>query len=585
MVTPRFQSNMWRRIFRPLIPALHHKDIRRLLVIFCAALASKQYNTLRTTYFTPFFTPSISMTTDVLYSSPSNTASSPQVSSTSNKNNNNKVYCIGFRRTSCNRDHRLPWLDLSCDDPIPLIAAGYCEYQIYNNHSGLQFFHKSCESFRTAKSVTCRMAVDFHNYKRQALDFVPPDPSSNAILDTTIRPEQRQDRGIVMSLYPDVLLSVYAILHLLRYTHHCTLPIELWSLPGEFDPAGEHQSDGSHILFQHILQLPNVTHRTTPKAKDTMAQSATHAVSSIAGFMIKPYSIFYSHFEQVLWLDSDNVPIRDPWYLFDTLPYQTTGTLFFQDYWQPVQSIFSLNENSLVWELLGIPFRPTEFEMESGQLLVDKRRPTVERALTVVLYLAMTFESRWIGPLALLWGDKDLFRMGFHVVHEQQKKDNPKFHDTTNAFSYVVAPPSPLGYTVDPTNGKTYKKLRAKSNGSSTCGVTMLQYDTDGRPLFLHRNSFKLNHKQPATLKTVWEGVYEFTGNDPSTQYRIGSTKDKGRRVTCYHAERDNAEYFQERNVTDIYPEIVRVEQQLIQFAKQGVVLMASSKKRSTTIP
>ena len=529
------------------------------------------------------------MTTDVLYSSPSTSTNRQQASSANNKNDN-KVYCIGFRRTSCDRNHRIPWLDLSCDDPIPLTAAGYCEYQFYNSKTELQLFHKSCESFRSAKSFSCRMAVDFHNYKHQALDFVPPNPSSNAMMKNTASPEQqRQDRGIVMSIYPDVLLSVYAILYLLRYTHHCTLPIELWSLPDEFDSAAEHNTDSSLILFQHILQLPNVTHRTTPRLEDTMAQLTTgimpNAVSSIAGFMIKPYSIFYSHFDQVLWLDSDNVPLRDPRYLFDTVPYQTTGTLFFQDYWQPAQSIFLLNENSLVWELLGIPFRPTEFEMESGQLLVDKRRATVQRALAVVLYLAMTFESRWIGPLALLWGDKDLFRMGFHMVHQQQNKGNHEFHNNTQAFSYVVTPPSPLGYTVDPANRKTHKKLRAKSNGSSTCGVTMLQYDTDGKPLFLHRNSFKLNHKRPDTLKTVCDGVYEFTGNDPSTEYRIGSTKDKERRVTCYHAGRDNAEYFQERNATDIYPEIVRVEQQLIQFAKQGVALIAPSKEEYTRPP
>ena len=88
------------------------------------------------------------------------------------------------------------------------------------------------------------------------------------------------------------------------------------------------------------------------------------------------------------------MPVRDPSYLFDTALYKKTGTLFFQDYWQPAHSIFLLTVNSLVWELLGIPFHPRECEMESGQLLVDKRRSIVQRALVVVLYLAMTFETK-----------------------------------------------------------------------------------------------------------------------------------------------------------------------------------------------
>ncbi len=37
--------------------------------------------------------------------------------------------------------------------------------------------------------------------------------------------------------------------------------------------------------------------------------------------------------QQVIWLDVDNIPLRDPSFLFDAQQYKDTGALFWQDYW------------------------------------------------------------------------------------------------------------------------------------------------------------------------------------------------------------------------------------------------------------
>lgn len=60
-----------------------------------------------------------------------------------------------------------------------------------------------------------------------------------------------------------------------------------------------------------------------------VARKAGRAIS--AGWPLKPLSILYSPFEEVLALDADNVPIRIPEYLFDSEVYQDTGAIFWPD--------------------------------------------------------------------------------------------------------------------------------------------------------------------------------------------------------------------------------------------------------------
>ena len=53
------------------------------------------------------------------------------------------------------------------------------------------------------------------------------------------------------------------------------------------------------------------------------------------GYMAKPYTIkvaalLNSGFEDILFLDADNVAVRDPTYLFDTQEYLDTGAMFFR---------------------------------------------------------------------------------------------------------------------------------------------------------------------------------------------------------------------------------------------------------------
>lgn len=99
------------------------------------------------------------------------------------------------------------------------------------------------------------------------------------------------------------------------------------------------------------------------------------------------------------------------------------------------------------------------FEQESGQLLIDRRK----HAAPLELVRFFTFhQPNPIEQLKLLWGDKDLFRLAWIKLNVP--------------FFMIQTPPAVAG-TV---------------NGTSFCGMTMVQHDAQGEVLFLHRNAKKL---------------------------------------------------------------------------------------------
>jgi hypothetical protein len=122
-------------------------------------------------------------------------------------------------------------------------------------------------------------------------------------------------------------------------------------------------------------------------------------------YAMKGAILLHTSLEQVLFLDCDNVPVSDPGVLFEHPAYLQTGALFWPDFWKteptnPIFDIFELNCTA-------------EFEQESGQLLIDKSRKGVVRALQLAFYF-----QRTQGIYArLLLGDKDTFRFAFRIIN------------------------------------------------------------------------------------------------------------------------------------------------------------------------
>ena len=202
----------------------------------------------------------------------------------------------------------------------------------------------------------------------------------------------------------------------------CTLPIEVWHL-------------GRQEMFPRMARLLG---RYGVKCVDALKVRKAHPFRILGGWELKSYAVAHSRFEEVLFLDADNVPLANPEYLFDAESYRQTGAVFWPD-------LGRFDKTQRAWDILGLK-RPAGPEFESGQVLLNKRQ--CWRALSLTLWLNENSDFFY----RLLHGDKETFRLAFERLRQP--------------------------YTLVPTPALALPG-------------TMCQHDLDGRRLFQHRNSDK----------------------------------------------------------------------------------------------
>lgn len=219
-----------------------------------------------------------------------------------------------------------------------------------------------------------------------------------------------------------------------------TLRIQVWHV-------GDEEMTSTH---RKILEPYNVE---TRDFKDFVGPEMLKPIQANVGmrlFQLKPLALLHSDLEDILLLDSDNCPVKDPSFLFETKAFKDTGSIFWPDYWQT-----SL-ENP-IWEVVGRT-PESEWEQESGQLVIHKE--TAWKAVNLAVYFNSDFYMK------LLNGDKDTFRFSWVAAEVP--------------YHMVSSLPTPIG---------TLKELHSKDVGF--CSHTMLQHDLEGNPLFVHHNQIK----------------------------------------------------------------------------------------------
>ncbi|KAL8962826.1 MAG: hypothetical protein Q9193_000830 [Seirophora villosa] len=90
------------------------------------------------------------------------------------------------------------------------------------------------------------------------------------------------------------------------------------------------------------------------------------------GYQLKISAILFSSFEQILFLDADNVPIVNPDVIFTSKSFIDTGVVMWPDYWKHTGAPY-------LPYIVGLSDGPSEVlredqTAESGQLVWDKRR-------------------------------------------------------------------------------------------------------------------------------------------------------------------------------------------------------------------
>jgi hypothetical protein len=150
---------------------------------------------------------------------------------------------------------------------------------------------------------------------------------------------------------------------------------------------------------------------------------------SVIGWDVKPFSLVVSSFEEVILLDADIGLLQSPEKLFDTEVYQRTGTYFFTDrsmtgdllWWDPRFIMYLLNPK-ISGRACKLPVisGKLDYQMESGVVLVNKRAHMMGLLATCKL---LDKDERLLTQ-KLVWGDKEMYWIGFETVQEQYGFNN-----------------------------------------------------------------------------------------------------------------------------------------------------------------
>jgi hypothetical protein len=292
-------------------------------------------------------------------------------------------------------------------------------------------------------------------------------------------------RGIIYTSFSGVLRPTLIAIKMLRETG-CTLDVQVWYYGSEFFPDE----------IRKLESIPGVKTRNLEEVKQTTFQ---YKKTRNKMFEVKGAAILFSEFDQVLYLDSDNLPVRDPTFLFDSPAYKHTGAIFWKDFWKT-------HPSNPIWKIFGVPCR-NEFEQESGQLLVDKRRPDTWRALN----LAVWMQSERDIYFELVMGDKDTFRFAWKALHVPFHMVIPHVGaigtHRPQFCGHTMVQFAPLELTTD------YMEKEYRTNP--------LPYQPD--PLFLHINLLKYTiYGRGATFSRLQYYNYPFVPNAVGEIFSLG---------------------------------------------------------------
>ncbi len=272
-------------------------------------------------------------------------------------------------------------------------------------------------------------------------------------------PEGRyRDRGIVLCAGgPIHLANAYVCLKFLRT--FTDLPIELFYA----DPA-EMPDAVQYLLGQDFAPI-TLTDISSRKLREEQTFLPIH---NFRGCQIKPFALLYSSFEEIFYIDVDNIPLQSPVPLFTSAEYLQTGALF----WQDLAITKSTTEE--LFQVFGVTAETLkrDLEFESGQLVIDKRR--CWKALLTVCLANSDVENFREYCYNHTLGDKDTFRLAFQFAYQPYYLvQQPALQVGSNYF--II--PIPL----------TNLTIKIQHDLGSFYATGILQHDLEGRPLFAHK--------------------------------------------------------------------------------------------------
>lgn len=180
----------------------------------------------------------------------------------------------------------------------------------------------------------------------------------NAAVDAPLQPPTwSRERGIVIGAGGSLYFACAWIVATLLREHGCELPIQFWHL-------GQGEIDSARREAAASLDVETVDARE-------LAGKLPVPPRILNGWELKPFSVLHAPFREVLYLDADCLPVRDPTYLFDDGAYRQHRARFWSDFVVPGNRIEWVPD--AVWRNAGMEPRKDR-GLETGQFMIDRER-------------------------------------------------------------------------------------------------------------------------------------------------------------------------------------------------------------------
>ena len=221
------------------------------------------------------------------------------------------------------------------------------------------------------------------------------------------------------------------------------------------------------------------------------------------GWATKVYAILESEYEENLWIDCDNFPIRNCLDLFNDEEYCQKGSLF----WRDVYSIDRADQywsGSEMWKVFNVSYNDGE-PFESGQFLINKTQ--CWKQLYMMIYYTDNSQIYY-----QFGGGAECWRMAWQYVAVSQNK----YHSQHN---YHSSPDVPYGFMPYGPFHKGVQNPWHKYGG----GTVMVQRDRAGVELFNHRNinKFSIMKKNDFNSDVENEISYHMIVKHIQTKYQV----------------------------------------------------------------
>ena len=257
-----------------------------------------------------------------------------------------------------------------------------------------------------------------HKYRMELVDHM------EGVLKRREHEKYGKGRGIVtVAGNADTLQRVKWSLQMLR-SYGSELPVEIasalffsinkvffWAQAADTTP-------GTPLQYHFPSEAPPAddpirTELAELGARLVEAKGQTRDKGKNKSYHLKALAVVQCPWQEVLYIDSDSVPTRDPLYMFDAPNYKRLGIWATPDYWKT-------SANNPIWAIMGVKCR-NEWEMETGQMFIDKKRH-----LDVFLLVQYMLENHhFVSILSLYFFSFFFFRL-FNKIWKSNRADKER---------------------------------------------------------------------------------------------------------------------------------------------------------------